>query len=508
MNITFYYWIAFITYSIIVIGIGYYIWNKRRKQKIQDDSDSYWSASKNLSGWSSGLSISASMMSISWSCVYGVQLFYWYGISAAWLLIIPWLLTMAGFFLLVPLFRKLQVFSQPELLANKFGLKIRSIISIPLIFVFIVWGGAEIYAAGITIAPFLNISIPLTMFLLSLVIAIYTYTGGFQAVVSTDKIQFVLVALFILILAIVGYTSATSSGNNFNIIDISSTSPKHINKSIFLAPGIALIIFTFITYLPGWLVETDIWLRLQASRSNREARKGILVAFINSFLFVGVLPMIIGLSALVLYPSSGGEIPVKLQEGALIFQNLMADYTPIWLNVLLGIGLIAAAMSTVDTCGNVVALSLSYDIVEPLVKNKISPHKSKLIASYISVLAIFLAFVYALFTDSLWDIFYLSSGILTTTIFVPVISVFLPNTKRREVILCIIFGFFGTLIFYFLESRGLLMGIEPDFIASTQLGYILYGFILCLIGFGIGKASKSIKPKKFIGNEFFTEGRS
>jgi len=491
MSTSFYYWIAFITYSIIVIGIGFYIWNKRRKKNILDDSDSYWSANKNLSGWSSGLSISASMMSISWSCVYGVQLFYWYGISAAWLLIIPWLLTMIGFYFLTPLFRKLEAFSQPELLSKKFGNRIRSIIAIPLIFVFIVWGGAEIYAAGITIAPFLNISPSLTMFIISLVIAIYTYTGGFQAVVSTDKIQFILVFLFITILAVVGYSAVTSSGGNFNLIDISTTSPKSINNNLFFAPGLAIIIFTFVAYLPGWLVETDIWIRLQASKDNKQARKGILVASTNSFIFVGLLPMIIGLSALFLYPSNGAEIPLKLQDGALIFQNLMADYTPLWLNVLLGIGLIGAAMSTVDTCGNVVALSLSYDIVEPIVKNKISLHKRKLLASYISILAIFIAFIYALFTDSLWDIFYLSSGILTTTIFVPVISVFLPNTKRREVILCVIFGFLGTLAFYFLESREYLSGIEPEFIASTQLGYILYGFIMCLIGFFLGKIFKS-----------------
>ena len=108
-------------------------------------------------------------------------------------------------------------------------------------------------------------------------------------------------------------------------------------------------------------------------------------------------------------------------------------------------------------------------------------------ASWISVFSIFVAFVYALFTDSLWDVFYLSSGILTTAVFIPVISVFLPNTKKIQVILSIVFGFIGTLIFYFLESRGLLSGIEPEFIASTQLGYILYGFILSVLGFVIGK---------------------
>jgi len=99
MDNSIYYWIGFLLYSFTVISIGFYVWKKERISGHASDNQSYWAASKNLSGWSVGLSISASMMSISWSCVYGVQLFYWYGVGAAWLLIIPWLITMAGFFI-------------------------------------------------------------------------------------------------------------------------------------------------------------------------------------------------------------------------------------------------------------------------------------------------------------------------------------------------------------------------------------------------------------------------
>ncbi|MEJ2544520.1 MAG: hypothetical protein P8Y99_10675, partial [Calditrichaceae bacterium] len=121
MDNQFFYWTGFILYSITVIGIGLYVWQKERKEGKQSDNDAYWEASRNLGGWSVGLSISASMMSISWSCVYGVQLFYWYGWGGAWLLIIPWLVTMAGFFIFAPLFRKFKAFSQPQLLQKRFG---------------------------------------------------------------------------------------------------------------------------------------------------------------------------------------------------------------------------------------------------------------------------------------------------------------------------------------------------------------------------------------------------
>ncbi len=488
------YWTAFLIYSALVIGIGYYIWWKERKLPADQSTEHFWAAGKNLSGWSVGLSISASMMSISWSCVYGVQLFYWYGIGAAWLLIIPWLLTMLGFYLLAPLFRRLQAFSQPELLGKRFGVRSRQLLAPALIFVFIVWAGAEIYAAGITIAPFLGIPVPATLFVIALVVALYSFTGGFEAVVSTDKIQFVLVALFVAVMAVVGINAASQQVDVSHFFAATHRAPKSMaGTPWFLSPGVALIALTFFAYLPGWLVETDVWIRLQAARSDTEARHGILVAGANSFIFVGVLPLLIGLSALVLYPPVNGQAPEMLQDGALIFSRLMQDFTPIWLNVMLGIGLVAAAMSTVDTCGNVVALSLSYDLLEPWLQNRWSGEQLNTLARWVSVLAIFLAFVYALFTDSLWDIFYLSSGILTTTIFLPVIAVFLPSATRLQAVLSAIFGFSGTLVFYFLESRGALTALEPAWFAETQVGYILFGFMCSVVGFFIGKVVKDDK---------------
>jgi Na+/proline symporter len=189
---------------------------------------------------------------------------------------------------------------------------------------------------------------------------------------------------------------------------------------------------------------------------------------------------------LYLYPAAEGNIPARLNDGALIFSVMMQDFTPLWLNAILGIGLVAAAMSTIDTCGNVVALSISYDLVEPQLQSRINSDKLNTIARWTSVFAIFLAFVYALFTESLWDIFYLSSGVLTTTVFLPVIASFLPGSKTSQVKLAIIFGFVGTILFYFMEIFGYLKNIEPAGIAETGLGYIILGFIASVLGFILG----------------------
>ncbi len=165
----------------------------------------------------------------------------------------------------------------------------------------------------------------------------------------------------------------------------------------------------------------------------------------------------------------------------------MQNHTIQWLAVLLALGLIAAAMSTIDTCSNIVALTLSHDWLEPKLKNKLKNHQLNLLARVISAAAVFISFIYALFTESLWDIFYLSSGILTTTVFLPVIASFLKSTKLIQVKLAIYVGFITTFIFYFLEKNGFLNEIEPAFLLDTELGYIVWGFLFSLIGFISGR---------------------
>jgi len=147
---------------------------------------------------------------------------------------------------------------------------------------------------GLTLAPFLNLSLPTTLFLIAIVVALYSYTGGFEAVVSTDKLQFMLVAFFITAMAIIGGRAVLQTHDWESLLLAQQLAPKaEKGVSPLFSPGIALVILTIFAYLPGWLVETDVWIRIQAARSTREARRGVTLAAINAFIFVGVLPLVI-----------------------------------------------------------------------------------------------------------------------------------------------------------------------------------------------------------------------
>ncbi|HEX9653954.1 MAG TPA: hypothetical protein VGA99_09595, partial [bacterium] len=100
-----------------------------------------------------------------------------------------------------------------------------------------------------------------------------------------------------------------------------------------------------------------------------------------------------------------------------------------------------------------------------------------------------MAYVYALFTESLWDIFYLSSGILTTTIFIPMVAMFRPAATKRQVEAAAVAGFISTFVFYFLEKNGWLGRFEPEWLAATGLGYIVFGLGASFVAYWISKLS-------------------
>ncbi|MFQ5652007.1 MAG: sodium:solute symporter [bacterium] len=472
------FWTGFILYALFVVAIG---WRGYRSTKPTQEIDlDFWAAGKSLGSWATGLSISAGFMSISWSCVYAVQLVYWYGLGALWLLAFPWLIVMAFFYLLTPRFRRLRAFSQPEMLAERFGERVRVYFALPLAFVFLVWGGAEIFAAAQILTPILKVPFHVILAFIAFVVALYSYLGGFAAVVTTDKLQFALVAFFIVAISWVAGKAVLAHESLTGLLNHMPLAPKTGGSAFaILSAGPALVIMTLVAYLPGWIVETDIWLRLQASRSDGSARNGVLIASVNSIVFIAILPTIIGLSALYLYPPHGAEIPGVLNDGAAIFAVLINDHSPATLSVLLIIGLAAASMSTIDTCGNVMALSLSYDLLEPYLAAKQKNIDRRTIARITSAGAVVLAYIYAIFTESLWDIFYLSSGILTTTLFIPMVALFRPKATTGQVRDAAIAGFMSTFVFYYLEKIGRLAVLQPEWLNETGLGYIVWGLLSC-----------------------------
>lgn len=475
-------WIAFLAYAVAAVTLG---WRAGRHHTSETD---FWTAGRDLSGAAVGLSLSASFLSVSWSCVYAVQLFYGFGAGALLIMTVPWLLALAGICLLARRYHGLSQFSQPEMVGARFGAPARRTIAFALAFVFMVWGGAEIYVAATLLAPTMATPAWVLILMIGLVVAAYSVVGGFGAVVATDRLQYGIVVTYILVMAWLAVrglqTTAVWQGSGEGAGAAWAALARlplegAVSGRPWLDPlsaGAATIALTFVAYLPGWLFETDLWLRVQAARDPAAARRGVAFAAVNSLLFVGLVPMFIGGAALVLFPPVDGAIPAAVgAEGDAIFAALVTTYAPAWLGVVVAIGLVAAAMSTIDTCTNVMALSIAYDLLGPGTRR--SGRDARRLSRGVTLGSVAGACLFALGTESLWDIFYLSSGVLTTAVAFPVAAVLIPSIRPRAVLWSSRAGIVVTIAAYYLESHGPLTAIEPAAMAGTGLGFVMWGVV-------------------------------
>ncbi len=423
---------VYILYSAIVIVFSFL--SKSKEETVE----SFWTDNRQVGGLRAGISLSATFMSISWSVAYGIEVFLNYGFGGFFVLSLPWLIVLAIFFLLAPRLRNIPVFSQPELIRKKFGEKAAILSAIPILLVFIIWGGAELAVAAKIIAKATDTSFLTILFCSVLVIAVYMSLSGVEAVIVTDVIQYSLIAVFFVLLVVAGNNSGIEN-HSVLAFDLKKINPF-------------FIFLTLIAYLPGWLVETDIWIRLQVTRNGREARKAMAVAFFNALLFVFVFPLTVAFF-----------IPEHIKSGENAIFYLISIFNNKILLSVIAIGLIAASMSTIDTCLNVAAMTLSYDLKKK--KSKRFNIASIWIASILAALS-------GIYFDSLKDAFYLSSGIFSTTLFYPVIAYYTKKGSKRAINAILLTSPVFTIICYLLEKYGFIH--IPD---ANGIGYILISFV-------------------------------
>ncbi len=428
--------------ALLVLGmLAIGLWAGVVERRLGTDTEGFWTAHRSLSGASLGMSLSASMLSVSWSLVYGVELLYRYGWGGLWLLAVPWLVTLGLFFFLAPRLRSFGAFSQGELFGRLYGRDVQLLTVLVLSLVFLAWCGAEIAAAGQLLAPTLRMPAPWVMTAVALLVAMYSFAGGFRAVVATDVAQFALIAFFLLFL---GFRAARL-GHGW--APLAQAAP----------PSTWLVAVTLVVYVTGWLAEADIWLRLTAAKSHGHARLAMAFTAGVSLVLVVALPALLAASARALFPS-----PVATP----VLSRLLAVLLPPGLELVVVAGFAAVALSTVSTTANVVAVAWARDWPRN------HPHTASLPgARWASAGAVGAALVVAFLSRSLAELFYLSAGLLSAALFWPTVGLF-HRRLRSPAKAAGWAGFFAVLVTFAVERAGLGAFARDPGLVELGIGYI------------------------------------
>ncbi len=433
-----------------------------RKMRTLED---FFLASRNLPSLLVYASLVASWFGAT-SMIVSTDEAYNQGVSSFWVMGIPAMLTvlLLGFFLAGPI-RRLPFFSLPDLVELRYGRLVRHLASLLIIWYMVLLASSQMVAIGNFLKLLIGTSYFNSLLLGVGVVLIYSIFGGFFSVVLTDGFQF-----FLLIAGILGLFVFLAEASTFKEISIAASElGKGSYFHFFFEVKEKLLIV--LSFTLAWTISPIAWQRIQAARTEKEAKKALFFSSGTFLVFYGIL-VVIGLLSLPLFLSNRLEGP--------LMSEIISSKTGIFLSGLLFVAIVAAIMSTMDTAINTGALSLTRDVYQQIFSS--SQEKRMILASRLSTFIIgTLAFLIALKLQSILRTLGLASEIMAEGLFIPGIAmIFLRKRLPKAGLLSLLLGG-GFSLLGFLCEVNILSLTWPSWPYSVP-----YGLGLSLIGFGVG----------------------
>ncbi|WP_406670677.1 sodium:solute symporter family protein [Methanolobus sp. ZRKC4] len=407
-------------YVLGLIGIGLYF--TKRQKSVTD----FWLAGRKIGTLGIGFSAASSWMTAG-GILAVIGLYMLLGMGSVWGFVAPNVLALLLIALLVGKIKHLPAITQPELLEQRYSSSIRAPVAIIIAIVMILFAVADIIGFSLVLSIFFGLDPVYAAAIVAIAISLYVTLGGFSAVIWTDMLQFILLATFSLIIALVVVNAATTGSADVPAISTSElfgdVSPGWWNPFIV---GVPAVMIAIIAIIPGWVTEQDPWQRVWAAKDEKSARTGMILGSFCIFLIFGVVCTVIAISLNHIYPS----IPASFADigmGAMaeaepaLLVYIVSNLSPIAIG-LCAVGLAAAAMSSADTFATSGASCLSRDIYQRYIKPD-ATMKEMMAINRISVLIIIAAAtVLSFYIQGIIEAIHIATFIASASYFFPLMG--------------------------------------------------------------------------------------
>ena len=360
-------------------------------------------------------------------------------------------------------YHQMKLITSYEYLNNRFGYNAQLYASLLYILFRLSWLGLVIYAPALALSITTNIPIFSCILLMGLISTIYSTLGGISAVIWTDVVQFIILLISIIWIAIL--LPYQIDGGLNSIIDLSKLSGKFDimdwkNLATLSAPLIGIHFFLQLMYDYG--TDQITVQRMMATGTQNKTIKAIMFNAIADLLIISLL-IFIGLGLFVFYLNN--PLPDQI-SGDKILPYYIIKELPNGLSGLLITAIFAAAMSSMDSGINTISTVL--------IKNTpIKIRKNLKTARSISIVLGFMTTILALFISKTSNLLIENFYNFMSLLCAPILALFLLGvlTKKGNFsgwLVGLIFSIISTLwIQYF------------DIIHSMYL--FTFSFILCFI---------------------------
>ncbi len=389
-------------YFAAVLGIGVYL---KRYTKTGED---FFLAGREMTAWVAGLSFLAanlgSLELMGWAAAsyqYGILATHWYWIGA-----IPAMLFLG--MVMIPFYYISKTHSVPGYLKLRFGEPARALSAITFGLMTILMSGINMYSMALIMKVMLGWDIDVSIWISSITVALYVFLGGLLSAIFNEVLQFVLIWLGALLIAILGLIEAGGwngvkeriAHNTLNnlagnhLAGTTGASYTHLWSTLgSFSDNPMGIHWIGIVFGLGWVISFGYWTtdflvvqRVIAAKDLRSARMAPIIgaAFKMMVPLIVILPGLLGLALL---PEKLVGESQAVATGAHSYNEVLPLMLARYCGPgLLGLGitaLIAGFMS--GMAGNISAFSTvwTYDIYRPLIRPLIGTAASD--AHYVSM---------------------------------------------------------------------------------------------------------------------------
>lgn len=381
--------LVLVVYFALTLGIG--AWFSRKNTSTEE----YFLGGRSFPGWALGLSLVGTCMSSVTFLSHPADAFKTSLIRLTIAFSFP-LVALFGAYVLLPFFRRGTISSAYEYLAQRFGRSVSCYAASIFFLIQVIRISTILYLISLLIHTVTGLDFMVCLLVAGGVTALYTVSGGFDAVIWTDVMQTLTLisGSFIMIGLIVFKTdggfpaliqAAFEHGKLSLVKDISAATgqlePIGGGFSLSEKTFIMLLIMGVVQFMNSQFDQTSIQ-RWCSAKSPKEARKAILVLAFSavpiwaSFMFAGTMLW----AWFYFNPDPAvAEMLSGVRKAEEIVPYFVVHYMPVGLSGLVIAGALAAAMSSLSSSINAASMVWVNDIYKPyLLKSQSDQHYLKI----------------------------------------------------------------------------------------------------------------------------------
>ena len=384
---------AFAVYLVLVLSIGIFFFIKGRNQT---GDKAYFLGGRQMNGFVAALSAGASDMS-AWVLMGLPGSIYLWGMGQVWISVGLMIGTICAWVFIAPRLRDFSIKANdsitiPQFLTNRFKSKnpvLQAVCAVIFVVVYCIYSASSIYACGSLFNNMFGWNPLFAMIGATIIILLYTFLGGFNAVCWTDFFQGMLMLMALMAAPIVALIVMNKPGfapvaevvtgeNYYNLLSSGKFDYDSI-KDILSGLGWGL----------GYMGMPHILVRYMSIKSEKEMKRSQIIGCFWTTLILIMASVV----ALVAHQYLGTSLAES--DRSFVFITMVRALFPSLLAGVLLSAILAASMSTADSQLLASSSAFASDLYKPVFRKEAKDKEmlwvGRGVVAFISVVALLIA---------------------------------------------------------------------------------------------------------------------